>query len=138
MTPTLLTGDNRTAAEALSAEVGTEKAIAEVLPRDEADVVKQLQAEGAARAAAGSVAGGSPEASTTRTTRTLPPNPRPWSSAARTAACRPVEHPTAGRPCPGGAVSTPRWTRRPRPRRRTPRSAPAHRTGRCRPGTRRW
>ena len=44
--PVLLTGDNRTTAEAVGEEVGIGEVIAEVLPSDKADVVKRLQAEG--------------------------------------------------------------------------------------------
>jgi Cu+-exporting ATPase len=44
--PILLTGDNRTTAEAVAAEIGIDEVIAEVLPADKADVVRRLQAEG--------------------------------------------------------------------------------------------
>ena len=44
--PVLLTGDNRTAADTVAAEVGIEEVIAEVLPSDKADVIKRLQSEG--------------------------------------------------------------------------------------------
>jgi Cu+-exporting ATPase len=44
--PVLLTGDNRTTAEAVAAEVGIDEVIAEVLPSEKADVVRRLQAEG--------------------------------------------------------------------------------------------
>jgi Cu+-exporting ATPase len=44
--PLLLTGDNRTTAEAVAREVGIDDVIAEVLPADKADVVRQLQSEG--------------------------------------------------------------------------------------------
>ncbi|MCK1817730.1 copper-translocating P-type ATPase [Streptomyces sp. XM4011] len=48
LTPILLTGDNRTVARAVAAEVGidAEHVIAEVLPQDKVEVVKRLQAEG--------------------------------------------------------------------------------------------
>lgn len=46
LSPILLTGDNRTVAEAVAAEVGIDEVIAEVMPQDKADVVKRLQAEG--------------------------------------------------------------------------------------------
>ncbi|MGC9669885.1 heavy metal translocating P-type ATPase [Planosporangium sp. 12N6] len=46
LTPVLLTGDNATVAAAVAAEVGIERTVAEVLPADKVDVVKQLQAEG--------------------------------------------------------------------------------------------
>ncbi|EPD63912.1 heavy metal translocating P-type ATPase [Streptomyces sp. HGB0020] len=48
LTPVLLTGDNRAAAEAVAAEVGIEpeQVIAEVLPQDKVDVIKRLQGEG--------------------------------------------------------------------------------------------
>ncbi|MFI2205342.1 heavy metal translocating P-type ATPase [Streptomyces sp. NPDC020192] len=48
LTPILLTGDNRTVAEAVAAEAGIapEHVIAEVLPQDKVDVVKRLQGEG--------------------------------------------------------------------------------------------
>ncbi|MGW1816696.1 heavy metal translocating P-type ATPase [Streptomyces sp. NPDC002125] len=46
LTPVLLTGDNRTVAEAVAAEVGIAEVIAEVMPQDKADVVRKLQAEG--------------------------------------------------------------------------------------------
>ena len=46
--PVLLTGDNRRAAESVAGEVGLEPAdvIAEVLPEDKVDVVRQLQNDG--------------------------------------------------------------------------------------------
>jgi Cu+-exporting ATPase len=44
--PVLLTGDNRTTANAVAAEVGIDEVIPEVLPSQKADVVRRLQAEG--------------------------------------------------------------------------------------------
>jgi Cu+-exporting ATPase len=48
LTPILLTGDNRAAAESVAAEVGIDpdQVIAEVMPEDKVDVVRKLQAEG--------------------------------------------------------------------------------------------
>lgn len=46
LTPVLLTGDNQAVAEQVAAEVGIEKVIAEVLPKDKVDVVARLQDEG--------------------------------------------------------------------------------------------
>ncbi|MEU1803317.1 heavy metal translocating P-type ATPase [Streptomyces sp. NPDC019937] len=48
LTPMLLTGDNKTVAEAVAAEVGVDpgQVIAEVMPQDKVDVVKRLQSEG--------------------------------------------------------------------------------------------
>ncbi|MEZ3178195.1 heavy metal translocating P-type ATPase [Streptomyces pimonensis] len=46
LTPVLLTGDNRTVAEAVARSVGIDRVIAEVLPEDKADVVRRLQEEG--------------------------------------------------------------------------------------------
>ncbi|MEW1867323.1 heavy metal translocating P-type ATPase [Streptomyces caelestis] len=46
LTPVLLTGDNRTVAEAVARTVGIDRVIAEVLPEDKADVVRRLQDEG--------------------------------------------------------------------------------------------
>jgi Cu+-exporting ATPase len=46
LTPVLLTGDNRTVAEAVAQHVGIEQVIAEVLPEEKADVVRRLQNEG--------------------------------------------------------------------------------------------
>jgi Cu+-exporting ATPase len=42
----LLTGDRRTVAEAVAAQVGIERVLAEVLPEGKADAVKRLQAQG--------------------------------------------------------------------------------------------
>jgi len=44
--PLLLTGDNETTARAVAAEVGIDEVIAEVMPADKADVVRNLQADG--------------------------------------------------------------------------------------------
>ncbi|GGO73276.1 carbonate dehydratase [Nocardioides deserti] len=46
LTPVLLTGDNKTVAEQIAAEVGIDQVIAEVMPQDKVDVVARLQAEG--------------------------------------------------------------------------------------------
>ncbi|MEV0819867.1 heavy metal translocating P-type ATPase [Nonomuraea rubra] len=46
LTPVLLTGDNEAVAKAVAAEVGIDEVIAEVLPADKVDVVKELQSEG--------------------------------------------------------------------------------------------
>ncbi len=46
LTPILLTGDNEIVANEIASEVGIERVIAEVLPSDKADVIKQLQADG--------------------------------------------------------------------------------------------
>jgi Cu+-exporting ATPase len=46
LTPVLLTGDNETVANAVAAEVGIDRVIAEVLPQDKSDVVRRLQADG--------------------------------------------------------------------------------------------
>jgi Cu+-exporting ATPase len=44
--PLLLTGDNRTTAQAIAAEVGIDDVVAEVMPADKAEVVRRLQDEG--------------------------------------------------------------------------------------------
>ncbi|MEU4151205.1 heavy metal translocating P-type ATPase [Streptomyces sp. NPDC026659] len=46
LTPVLLTGDNRTVAEAVAREVGIDELIAEVLPEDKVEAVRRLQREG--------------------------------------------------------------------------------------------
>ncbi|WP_309063472.1 heavy metal translocating P-type ATPase [Streptomyces sp.] len=46
LAPVLLTGDNRTVAQAVAEAVGVDEVIAGVLPEDKADVVRRLQAEG--------------------------------------------------------------------------------------------
>jgi Cu+-exporting ATPase len=46
LTPILLTGDNRTVAEQIAAEVGITEVIAEVMPQDKVDVIAELQAHG--------------------------------------------------------------------------------------------
>ncbi|MEU3414435.1 heavy metal translocating P-type ATPase [Streptomyces sp. NPDC006658] len=55
LTPVLLTGDNRTVAEAVAKTVGidAENVFAEVLPEDKVDVVRRLRAEGRAVAMVG-------------------------------------------------------------------------------------
>ena len=44
--PVLLTGDNESTAQAVAAQVGIERVIAEVLPGDKADIIHRLQGEG--------------------------------------------------------------------------------------------
>ncbi len=51
--PVLLTGDNRTTAEAVAAQVGIDEVIAEVMPAGKAEVVRRLQDEGRVVAMAG-------------------------------------------------------------------------------------
>lgn len=46
LTPVLLTGDNTAVATQIASEVGIEQVIAEVLPQEKVDVVKNLQSEG--------------------------------------------------------------------------------------------
>ncbi|MGW5395083.1 heavy metal translocating P-type ATPase [Streptomyces sp. NPDC003952] len=46
LTPVLLTGDNEAVARTVARAVGIDEVIAEVLPQDKVDVVRQLQAEG--------------------------------------------------------------------------------------------
>ncbi|WP_043441998.1 heavy metal translocating P-type ATPase [Arthrobacter sp. L77] len=46
LTPILLTGDNETVARSVAAQVGIDQVIADVMPQDKVDVVKQLQSEG--------------------------------------------------------------------------------------------
>jgi len=46
LTPVLLTGDNRTTAATVAADVGIQEVIADVLPSGKADVIKDLQARG--------------------------------------------------------------------------------------------
>lgn len=46
LTPVLLTGDNRRAAETVAAQLGIDRVVAEVLPAGKVDVIKHLQAEG--------------------------------------------------------------------------------------------
>jgi Cu+-exporting ATPase len=49
----MLTGDNRTTAQAVAKRLGLDEVIAEVLPDEKVDVVKRLQAEGRFVAMAG-------------------------------------------------------------------------------------
>jgi Cu+-exporting ATPase len=51
--PVLLTGDNRATAQAVAAEVGIDEVIADVLPADKAQVIRDLQADGRVVAMAG-------------------------------------------------------------------------------------
>ncbi|MBA2530949.1 MAG: copper-translocating P-type ATPase [Nocardioidaceae bacterium] len=46
LTPVMLTGDNKTVAEAVAAGVGIERVIADVLPQQKVAAVKRLQSEG--------------------------------------------------------------------------------------------
>jgi len=46
LTPVLLTGDNKTVARSVAAQVGIDEVIAEVMPADKVDVIKRLQGEG--------------------------------------------------------------------------------------------
>ncbi|MFJ6846103.1 heavy metal translocating P-type ATPase [Streptomyces griseoluteus] len=46
LTPVLLTGDNRTVAEAVARDVGIDEVVAEVLPEDKVDVIHRLRREG--------------------------------------------------------------------------------------------
>jgi Cu+-exporting ATPase len=53
LTPVLLTGDNRSAADQVAGETGVERVIAEVLPGEKVDEIKRLQAEGSVVAMVG-------------------------------------------------------------------------------------
>ena len=46
LTPVLLTGDNRTVAQQVAAQLGIDRVIAEVLPQDKVRIIEELQAEG--------------------------------------------------------------------------------------------
>ncbi|MGI8722809.1 MAG: heavy metal translocating P-type ATPase [Geodermatophilaceae bacterium] len=46
LTPVLLTGDNKTVARSVAAQVGIDEVIAEVMPADKVNVIKRLQGEG--------------------------------------------------------------------------------------------
>jgi P-type Cu+ transporter len=46
LTPVLLTGDNRRAAEAVARQVGIDEVVAEVLPAEKVDQIKRLQGDG--------------------------------------------------------------------------------------------
>lgn len=46
LTVVMVTGDNKTTADAIAKQVGVDKAIAQVLPQDKEQVIRQLQGEG--------------------------------------------------------------------------------------------